>query len=84
MPIVHDHLVAVLLYFDAERGGVPALVWLTLLIAIYLAVLEVRPLRIALRLKLWWVSLVFLTHFFGYLALRGWVLYRRRRGEPVG
>ena len=27
---------------------------------------------------LWWMLLVFLTHFLGYLALRGWVFYRRR------
>ena len=27
---------------------------------------------------MWWMLLVFLTHFFGYLVLRGWVFVRRR------
>jgi hypothetical protein len=26
----------------------------------------------------WWLSLVFLTHFVGYLILRGYAAYRRR------
>jgi hypothetical protein len=28
--------------------------------------------------KIWWLQLTFLFHFFGYLALRFWVFYRRR------
>jgi hypothetical protein len=29
--------------------------------------------------KIWWLQLTFLFHFLGYLALRFWVFYRRRR-----
>jgi hypothetical protein len=75
---------AVLMYFATQRGSVPPLAWLTLLIAVYLAVLDVRSLPEPFRVKAWWVSLVFLTHFFGYLALRGYVVYRRRGGGAVG
>ena len=69
---------AVLLYFATQRGGAPALLWLTLAIAVYLAVLELRSQPMPFRMKAWWVSLVLLTHFVGYLALRGYLLYRRR------
>jgi len=31
--------------------------------------------------KLWWALLVFITHFFGYLALRIWLVLRRRRDD---
>ena len=29
----------------------------------------------------WWLQLIFLFHFVGYLALRGWVFYRRHRAR---
>lgn len=73
---------AVLYYFESQRGGVPTLVALTLLIAVYLAVIEVRSLAMPFRTKAWWVSLVFLTHFIGYLALRAYVTFRRPDGLP--
>jgi hypothetical protein len=71
---------AVLYYFETQRGAVPTFLWLALLIVLYLTVIELRPLAIPLRMKAWWFSLALLTHFFGYLALRGYVLYRRVNG----
>jgi len=29
--------------------------------------------------KIWWLQLTFLLHFPGYLVLRFWIFYRRRR-----
>jgi hypothetical protein len=73
--------VAVLMYFEAQRGSVPALLWLTLIVVLYLTIIELRPLGMSFRVKAWWFSLALLTHFFGYLLLRGYVLYRHRSGE---
>ncbi len=52
---------------------------LTLALALYLTVIELRELEPSPHWKWWgwWLSLVFLTHFVGYLALRGYVVYRR-------
>ena len=69
------------MYFQAQRGSVPPLIWLTLLVVLYLTVIEVRPLRASFRFKAWWFSLALLTHFFGYLLLRGYVFYQHRSGE---
>jgi hypothetical protein len=58
----------------------PALiVLLTLAIALYLTVIELREMAPRPHWKWWswWLSLVFLTHFVGYLALRGYVAFRR-------
>jgi len=52
---------------------------LTLAIAMYLTVIELRELRPHFLWWSWWLMLVFLTHFIGYLALRGYVLVRRWR-----
>jgi hypothetical protein len=53
---------------------------LTLVVALYLTVVELRELVPPPHWKwwAWWLSLVFLTHFIGYLALRGYSAYRRR------
>jgi hypothetical protein len=53
---------------------------LTLALALYLTVVELRDLVPPPHWKwwAWWLSLVFLTHFIGYLALRGYSAYRRR------
>jgi hypothetical protein len=53
---------------------------LTLAIALYLTVVELREIVPPLHWKwwAWWLSLVFLTHFVGYLALRGYSAYQRR------
>jgi hypothetical protein len=50
---------------------------LTLGLALYLTVVELRELRPHWKWWAWWLSFVFLTHFVGYLALRGYVAYRR-------
>jgi hypothetical protein len=50
---------------------------LTLALALYLTVIELREFRPHWKWWSWWLSLVFLTHFIGYLALRGYVAYRR-------
>lgn len=75
---------AVLYYFSVTQGGVPALIGLTLLLAVYLAIVEVRSLDSSFRVKAWWVSLVFLTHFIGYLTLRAYVFLRRRMDGAPG
>jgi hypothetical protein len=53
---------------------------LVLAVALYLTVVELREMSPRPHWKwwAWWLSLVFLTHFIGYLALRGYVLLRRR------
>jgi hypothetical protein len=52
---------------------------LTLAVALYLTVIELRELRPHWKWWAWWLSLVFLTHFVGYLALRGYAAFRRRQ-----
>ena len=58
-------------------GDVPLVLLATLLIALYLTVIELRPLRLSRTAKLWWFSFVLLTHFVGYLALRVYAPRRR-------
>jgi hypothetical protein len=48
-------------------------------LAIYLTWIEVREQQMDKLHKIWWLQLTFLFHFPGYLALRFWVFYRRRR-----
>ena len=62
-----------------EAPGSILIMGLTLLVAMYLAVMELRELRPHWKWWGWWLSLVFLLHFVGYLALRGYVVYDRRR-----
>jgi hypothetical protein len=50
---------------------------LTLGLALYLTVIELRELRPHWKWWAWWLSFVFLTHFVGYLVLRGYVAFRR-------
>jgi len=52
---------------------------LTLALALYLTVIELRELRPHFLWWAWWLMLVFLTHFLGYLALRVYVVVRRWR-----
>ena len=52
----------------------------TLAVALYLTVIELREFRPHFLWWSWWLLLVFLTHFIGYLALRGYVAYRRSHG----
>jgi hypothetical protein len=67
----------VILVYFAPAGQIVLL--LALVIALYLTVIELRELdpRPHWSWWAWWLSLVFLTHFVGYLALRGYAAYRR-------
>lgn len=58
-------------------GYFPWVLVLTWVVAMYLTVVETRQQKMDVLHTLWWLQLVFLTHFIGYLALRGWVLFRR-------
>jgi hypothetical protein len=58
----------------------PVILYFTLALALYLSVLELRELRPHWKWWMWWLSFVGLTHFIGYLALRGYVAYRRGHG----
>ena len=73
-----------LIFFQVTTGSVPLLLWLTLVIVLYLTVIELRPRQMPRNVKLWWVSVALLTHVFGYVALRAYLSYRRshdRAGE---
>ena len=57
----------------------PMVLLLTFALALYLTFVETREQQMDRRHTLWWLQLTFLFHFAGYLALRGWLFYRRRR-----
>jgi hypothetical protein len=57
----------------------PLILYVTLALALYLSVIELRELRPHWKWWMWWLSFVGLTHFIGYLSLRGYVAYRRWR-----
>ena len=59
-------------------GFTPWILLLTLVIALYLTVIELRELDLHYSRWAFWLLLVFLTHFVGYLVLRGYAVYRRR------
>jgi hypothetical protein len=58
---------------------------LTLALALYLTMIELRDMSPRPHWKWWgwWLSFVFLTHFVGYLALRGYAAYRRWHSARV-
>jgi hypothetical protein len=58
-------------------GFAPALMWLTLAIALYLTVIELREFQPHYAWWIWWLLFVFMTHFMGYLILRAYAGYRR-------
>lgn len=58
-------------------GYAPWVLVLTLIIALYLTVVELRELRPHYVWWFWWLLLVVMTHFVGYLSLRGYLLVRR-------
>ncbi len=58
-------------------GPPPWLLLFTLALALYLTVVELRDLRPHYLWWSWWLLLVFITHFVGYLVLRGYSAYRR-------
>ena len=59
--------------------GTPWLLVLTLAVTLYLTVIELRTMDVHYTRWVWWLLLVFMTHFVGYLFLRAYVLYRRRQ-----
>jgi hypothetical protein len=61
-------------------GYTTPLLLLTLALALYLTVIELRELRPNYGWWIWWLLLVFMTHFVGYLALRVYTLVQRHRG----
>ena len=71
-----------IVFFIQSRGAPTALMFLSLLLALYLTVVELRQLDVHWKWWAWWLSFVFLTHFFGYLVLRGYVVYRRWHHRP--
>jgi hypothetical protein len=65
------------LLFQNAPGAIPILS-LTLAVALYLTVIELRELRPHWKWWFWWLSLVFLLHFIGYVAIRVYAAIRRR------
>jgi hypothetical protein len=61
-------------------GHTPLLLLVCLVGLLYLTWVELRDEELEPQVKLWWGLLVLLTHVPGYLALRIWVAFRRRRG----
>lgn len=60
-------------------GEYPYLLLLTLAVALYLTVIELREMHPPPHYAwwIWWLLLVLMTHFVGYLFLRAYGLYRR-------
>ena len=69
-------LIVLLLHRGISPAALP-IILLTLALALYLTVIELRELQPHWKWWAWWLSLVFLTHFVGYLALRVYAAYRR-------
>jgi hypothetical protein len=59
-------------------GFYPVVLLLTWALTFYLTFVEARQQRLDKLRTLWWLQLVFFLHFPAYLALRLWVVYRRR------
>ncbi len=64
-------------------GFAPPLVLLTLALVLYLTVIELRELRPNYGWWIWWLLLVFMTHFVGYLALRVYAAVANRRAAQA-
>jgi hypothetical protein len=77
-PVAHDlHSMLFVFLLRGAPGAVPIML-LTLAVALYLTVIELRELNVHWKWWAWWLSLVLLTHFIGYLILRLYVAFRRR------
>lgn len=61
----------------------PPLMLVTLAIALYLTVIELRELRPHYLWWSWWILLVVMTHFIGYLILRGYMFWHRRQEQAT-
>ena len=66
-------------------GHTPILMLLTLAVALYLTVIELRQMepRPHFLWWSWWLLLVFMTHFVGYLILRVYAFIRVRRAQAA-
>ena len=62
-------------------GAAPPLMLVTLVLALYLTVIELRSLRPHYLWWSWWILLVIMTHFVGYLILRGYAFWHRRQAR---
>ena len=71
-----------LLYYIPGRPPL-AILLLTLAVALYLTVVELRDLRPHYLWWFWWLIFVFITHFVGYLIMRGYGVFQRRREARV-
>jgi hypothetical protein len=60
-------------------GQTPLILLICLIGLLYLTWVELRHEELDRQVKLWWQLLVLLTHVPGYLALRIWLVFRRRR-----
>jgi hypothetical protein len=58
-------------------GIAPPLILLTLALVLYLTAIELREMQVHFLWWFWWLLLVFMTHFVGYLFLRAYAVYRR-------
>ncbi|HSI98331.1 MAG TPA: hypothetical protein VK926_08210 [Gaiellaceae bacterium] len=65
-------------------GFAPPLVLLTLAVALYLTAIELREMQVHYLWWFWWLLLVFMTHFIGYLFLRAYAVYRRWNTARTG
>ena len=66
-------------------GHTPLLMLLTLAVALYLTVVELRQMepRPHFLWWSWWLLLVFMTHFVGYLILRVYAFIYNRRAAAA-
>jgi hypothetical protein len=62
-------------------GHTPLILLICLIGLLWLTWVELRSEELEPLVQLWWYLLVFLTHVLGYLALRVWLAFRRRRGD---
>jgi hypothetical protein len=60
-------------------GYAPVLLVLTLVIALYLTALEAHQQKMHFLWWAWWLLLVLMTHFVGYIIMRVYVFARGRR-----
>ena len=58
-------------------GFTPWLLVLTLAVLLYLTVIELRTMDVHYTRWIWWLLLVFMTNFVGYLFLRAYRVYQR-------
>jgi hypothetical protein len=62
-------------------GFAPLLMIITLALALYLTVVELLEMRPNYLWWIWWLLLVFMTHFVGYLILRVYAFAQRRQAD---